>query len=208
MSRARSQGQYDSLQDRRGHSTFDSPHSLIANYSYDLPALAPANSWPARLLNNWQISGVAMIKSGTPLTLYVGSDAPGFGNVDGSASDRPNILYPAIIGQTVSHPDTAPIMLARNRFSYIIPGDSRGNMAKNALRKARIANWNAALAKQWQVAAGGREWRAQFRAEVYNLTNTPQFDEPQRNLSSPAFGKITNALNDGRVFQFSLRLSM
>jgi hypothetical protein len=45
----------------------------------------------------------------------------------------------------------------------------------------------------------------QWRAEAYNLSNTPQFDEPQRNLSSPAFGKITNTLNDGRVFQFGLR---
>lgn len=208
MSRARSQGQYESLQDRRGLSTFDSSHALIANYSYDLPRLAHPHSWPAQVLNGWQFSGVAMIKSGTPLTLYVGSDAPGFGNVDGSASDRPNILYPAIIGKTVSHPDMAPALLARDRFSYITLGDTRGNMAKNALRKARIANWNTALSRQWQVGVGGREWRAQFRAEAYNLTNTPQFDEPQRNLSSPAFGKITNALNDGRVFQLALRFLM
>ena len=206
MSRARSQGQYDSLSDRRGLSAFDSPHALVASYSYDLPALPGARSWPGRLINGWQLSGVAMLKSGTPLTLYVGSDAPGFGNVDGSASDRPNILYPAILGRTVSHPDMAPVMLARDRFSYITPGDTRGNIGKNTLRKARIANLNAALSRQWQLAGGGREWRAQFRAEVYNLTNTPQFDEPQRNLTSPAFGKITNALNDGRVFQLSLRL--
>jgi hypothetical protein len=38
--------------------------------------------------------------------------------------------------------------------------------------------------------------------------NHAQFDEPQRNLSSPAFGKITNTLNDGRVFQLGLRLMM
>ena len=38
-----------------------------------------------------------------------------------------------------------------------------------------------------------------LRAEAYNVTNTPQFDEPQRNLTSPSFGRITNTLNDGRV---------
>ena len=43
------------------------------------------------------------------------------------------------------------------------------------------------------------------RGEAYNLTNTPQFDEPQRNLSSPSFGRITNTLNDGRVLQLALR---
>ena len=66
-------------------------------------------------------------------------------------------------------------------------------------------NCNASLTKQW-TWGGPREWRLQLRGEVYNLTNTPQFDEPQRNLSSPAFAKITNALNDGRVFQLGLRL--
>lgn len=208
MNRARSQGQYESLLDRRGLSAFDSPHALITTYSYELPRLAPADSWPARFVNGWQVAGVSLVKSGTPLTLFIGSDAPGFGNVDGSASDRPNILDPSILGRTVSHPDMAPVMLARDRFSYIVPGENRGSIGKNSLRKARIANWNAALARQWLFGRTGREWRAQFRAEVYNLTNTPQFDEPQRNLSSPAFGKITNTLNDGRVFQLTLRLSL
>lgn len=206
MSRARSQSQYESFGDRRGLSAFDSPHALIANFSYDLPSPTAANSWPGKLANGWQLAGVSMLKSGTPLTLFIGSDAPGFGNVDGSASDRPNVLYPAILGSTVSHPDMATTMLARDRFSYITPGALRGNLGKNTLRKARIANLNAALSRQFHLlGGGGREWRAQFRAEVYNLTNTPQFDEPQRNLSSPAFGKITNALNDGRVFQLALR---
>nr|MCU0246671.1 hypothetical protein [Bryobacter sp.] len=41
---------------------------------------------------------------------------------------------------------------------------------------------------------------------IYNLSNTPQFDVPQRNLSSPSFGRITNTLNDGRVMQVGLRL--
>ncbi len=46
----------------------------------------------------------------------------------------------------------------------------------------------------------------QLRREAYNLANHPQLDEPQRNLTSPAFGKITNTLNDGRLLQFGLRL--
>jgi hypothetical protein len=44
-----------------------------------------------------------------------------------------------------------------------------------------------------------------LRAESFNLGNRPQFDEPNRNLNATAFGKITNTLNDGRIFQLSLR---
>jgi hypothetical protein len=204
MSRGRSQWQYDSLGDRRGLSNFDSPHSTLLTYSYDLPRLTTRRGVLGALLNNWQMAGVSLVKSGTPLTLYIGSDAPGFGNVDGGTSDRPNILDPSILGRTIGHPDMAPLVVSRDRFAYLEPGQQWGNLGKNTFRKARIANWNAALTKQW-IWMAAREWRLQFRAEAYNLTNTPQFDEPQRNLTSPAFGKITNTLNDGRVFQFGLR---
>ena len=47
----RSQSQYDSLKDRKGLSTFDSPHALTLDYSYQLPGSRH------RLLRGWQVSG-------------------------------------------------------------------------------------------------------------------------------------------------------
>ena len=197
----RSQWQYDSFGDKKGLSNFDSPHSLLWNYTYEIPA--PRAGRALRILaGGWQVSGSHMWKKGTPLTLYVGSDAPGFGNVDGGPGDRPNIVDPSILGKTIGHPDTAPRILARSRFAFIAPGQRAGNLGRGTFRKAPIWNWNAAVARQFRLP---NERVLQWRAESYNLSNTPQFDEPQRNLSSPAFGKITNTLNDGRVFQFGLR---
>jgi hypothetical protein len=203
--RGRSQWQYDSYGDKRSLSNFDSPHSLLFTGSWDLPFPARRNGWMRWLLEGWQASGVSLLKQGTPFTLFVGSDAPGFGNVDGGPSDRPNILDPSILGRTIPHPDVAPLILSRERFAFIQPGQHRGSVGRNTFRKARIANLNAALTKRWNIG-GKREWVALFRLEAYNLTNTPQFDEPQRNLTSPSFGRITNTLNDGRVFQAGLRL--
>jgi hypothetical protein len=205
MNRGRSQSEYDAYPDRRSLSAFDSPHAMLATYSYDLPTLSHGVRPLAWLLDGWQVAGVALAKTGTPLTLFIGSDAPGFGNVDGSPSDRPTILDPSILGMTISHPDVAPSILSRDRFTYIRPGEPRGTLGRNTFRKARIANWNAAFTKQWHWG-GRREHQTQLRAEVFNLTNTPQFDEPQRNLSSPSFGRITNTLNDGRVFQLAIRI--
>lgn len=205
MNRGRSQSEFNAFPDRRSLSSFDSPHAIMGTYSYDLPKLAHGQGIAGWLLDNWQVAGVMLAKTGTPLTLYVGSDAPGFGNVDGSPSDRPTILDPSILGMTIPHPDVAPAILSRERFTYITPGEPRGTIGRNVFRKARIANWNAALTKQWHWG-GQRERQTQFRAEVFNVTNTPQFDEPQRNLTSPSFGRITNTLNDGRVFQIAVRL--
>jgi hypothetical protein len=198
----RSQWQYETLTDRRGLSNFDSPHSLLVDLAWQIPA--GRSPW----LKGWQLSGAALWKAGTPCTLFIGSDSPGFGNVDGGPSDRPNILDPSILGVTVGDPNTATSVLRRDRFAYIRPGDVRGSVGRNTFRKSPIANLNASLSRRWTFTRAGREWSTQFRAEAYNLANTPQFDEPQRNLSSPSFGRITNTLNDGRVFQLGLRLTL
>jgi hypothetical protein len=192
----RSQSEYDSLKDRKGLSNFDSPHGLMADYSWQIPG------GRMRLLRGWQISGATLWKAGTPLTLFVGSDSPGFGNVDGAPSDRPNIADPSILGMTIGDPNTAPLILRRDRFTYIQAGQLRGNLGRGTFRKATIANMNAALSKQMNW----RDWTVVVRGEAYNLTNTPQFDEPQRNFSSPSFGHITNTLNDGRVLQLGVRI--
>jgi len=38
------------------------------------------------------------------------------------------------------------------------------------------------------------------------MLKSPQFAEPNADLSSPAFGEIANTLNEGRTFRFTLRL--
>jgi hypothetical protein len=203
MLKGRSQSQVFLFQDRRGLSNFDSTHSLLLYHTYELPRLTRRWTW---MTSGWQISGSTMFKTGTPFTLFVGSDAPGFGNVDGGPSDRPNIVDPSILDVTVGNPDAAASLIARSRFSYITPGEHRGSLGRNTFRKARIGNFNAAIAKSWKW--GGNGHGMILRGEAFNLTNTPQFDEPQRNLSSPAFGKITNTLNDGRVLQLALRVTL
>ncbi|MBS1824805.1 MAG: TonB-dependent receptor [Acidobacteria bacterium] len=205
VSRGRAQAQYESLKDRKGLSNFDSTHAVILYQNWDLPRFSSGRGVAHWLLDDWQWSSSALLKSGTPLTLYVGSDAPGFGNVDGGPSDRPNILDPSILGKTISHPDVAPIILSRDKFGFIVPGERRGSLGKGAFRKAGIANWNGGFTKRWKLA-GASERTVQFRAEAFNLGNHPQFDEPNRNLNATAFGKITNTLNDGRIFQLGLRL--
>jgi hypothetical protein len=61
------------------------------------------------------------------------------------------------------------------------------------------------LAKQFQVG-GGR--RMEFRAEAYNLTNTPSFNLPTgTNFSNTSqFGQITTQRNRNRQIQLGLKL--
>ena len=64
-------------------------------------------------------------------------------------------------------------------------------------------NLNASVERRFVLP---HERGLSFRTESINALNTPLFAEPVGDLSSPAFGKITNTLNDGRTFRFSLNL--
>jgi hypothetical protein len=48
-------------------------------------------------------------------------------------------------------------------------------------------------------------FRAEFRAEAFNVTNTPPLGSPNGSFGTAAFGTITTAL-DPRVFEFVLKL--
>ena len=50
-------------------------------------------------------------------------------------------------------------------------------------------------------------FRAQFRAEMFNLTNTPQFGWPDTGFGSTTFGTVTSTMNvSSRNVQFGLKL--
>jgi hypothetical protein len=191
-------------QDSRGLSNFDQPHAWLSRTSYTFPAITSRSGRMRQILGAWTAFGVLLMKSGTPFTAFVGSDAPGFGNVDGESGDRVDILDPSILGMTVGNPDTSTTILRRDAFRFMSPTALRGNIGRNTFRKGGIANVNAALAGTWIFSA---EKSLMFRAESVNLFNTPQFADPERNFVSKTFGKISNTLNVGRAFQFTLRFS-
>lgn len=192
---SRSQWEYETRGDMKGLSDFDQPHALLWRGSWTLPGRG-------RALRNWEVSGVVLLKKGTPFTVVAGSDAPGYGNVDGNGGDRPHVLDPSILGRTIGDPDRSRARLPQAAFAYISAGEPRGNLGRNTFRKGGIANVNAALGRTWTLD-GSR--RVALRAESVNLTNTPQFAPPGFELANPNFGAITNTLNEGRTFRFSLQ---
>ncbi len=196
---ARSQSEFNTQQDLKGLSPFDQTHSFLLRFGYVTPAL----KGKVRALGRWNVSLVNLVKSGAPFDVFSGSDGPGYGNVDGAAGDRPNILDPAILGRTIGDPDTSRALLPRSAFGYIQPVEQRGNLGHNVFRRGGIRNVNAAMSRSWTF---GAEKTLTFRAESINLSNTPQFAAPGKELSAQNFGQITNTLNDGRTFRFLLRL--
>jgi hypothetical protein len=79
-----------------------------------------------------------------------------------------------------------------------------GNCPIGVARAPGYRNIDAALAKRF--SAGGDRY-FEFRAEAFNLTNTPSFGPPGRDINSPnTFGLITSTVSNARtvelVFKF------
>ncbi|HZS07615.1 MAG TPA: TonB-dependent receptor [Blastocatellia bacterium] len=198
----RSQSEFETHRDMKGLSPFDQTHAFLWRVSY-ITSLPSQLRWLAKAGGGWSLSAVTLVKTGIPFNVVSGADGPGFGNVDGNGSDRPNLLDPSILGRTISNPNTSKQLLPRAAFAFIRPTDERGNLGRNVFRKGPIHNVNASLARVWAVR---REVRLTFRAESINLFNAPQFAEPGFELVNQNFGQITNTLNDGRTFRFTMQL--
>ncbi len=207
--------------DQKGLALFDTPQVLAISYAYRLPFFAGSTRWPAAALQGWQISGTTLFQSGVTFHLHTGSDAVGYGNVDGETGDRPNILNPSLLGKSFDNPATAAALMGADtcrppgtdglpylhckNFDDNIPPGGRGNLGMNTFRKDGTANWNVAFGRSFRLPGGERS--LDFRAEFINLFNTPQFDKPGVQLALATFGKITNTVNKGRQVQFTLKLN-
>lgn len=205
--KSRSQSEFETHRDMKGLSDFDQTHAFLLRTSYALKAPKFNRAFSA-IADGWNLSTVVLVKTGIPFNLSTGSDGPGFGNVDGNGGDRPILLDPSILGRTIADPDTSRQLLPRGAFRFIGTDEiaalgERGTLGRNVFRKGPIRNVNAQMSRSW---AFKHDLRLTFRAESNNLFNTPQFAEPGFELANPNFGAITNTLNEGRTFKFTLQV--
>ena len=105
--RSRSQTDHDIQADMKARGRFDQPHAALLRLSYQTPNIGHGGGALQAMLGRWTLTTVSLLKSGTPFNVEVGSDAPGFGNVDGTYGDRPTLLDPSILGRTIGNPDTS-----------------------------------------------------------------------------------------------------
>ena len=80
------------------------------------------------------------------------------------------------------------------QFTY---GDSGGGI----LREDSYKTLDFSLFKQFRIGTH----RLQFRAEVFNLTNTPSFNAPNTAIDTQTGGRITSTASAPRQMQFALK---
>jgi hypothetical protein len=174
----------------RGPSGFDVPHRFVGSYVYELPGRDLKGILGA-VLGGWQTNGILTLSSGRPFTVNMQNSVT---NGAGGWPDR--------IGSGKLDNPTPDLWF--DRAAFRAPESPRyGTSGRGILNGSKTQQFDAGFVKNFRFA---ERCKLQFRAEAFNLTNTPQFGFPNQNFDSPTGGKITSTVADNRDMQFALRL--
>jgi hypothetical protein len=181
----------------RGNAAYDIRQTLVASFVYDLP-LGHGRKWlnlagPADwILGGWEVAGIFSARTGRYYNPTIGTDLLNTGTTN----------YPNRIGNGNLSSDQRSIAHWFDATAFTVPAQYvYGNSGRNILIGPGQVNLDLNLSKNFQFR---ERYRIQFRAESFNLTNTPAFGLPNTNLQSAAVGQITSA-GAARVLQGALK---
>jgi hypothetical protein len=201
----------------RSYAPLDVPHVFNFNSAYELPFGAnkrwmnhkgPAN-W---VLGGWQFNGILSKRSGFPTDIRSARIAAGNqmyatlnvpDRVSGVSMYLPN---PSVDGYFNPAAFVDPQQVRNSNGTLIT---LFGNSARRVARGPGSTNIDFSLFKNFRPV---ERLNVQFRAEAFNLTNTPTFTLPSAStpaltIGNPAFGKLGSSSATGRQIQFGLKLS-
>ena len=189
----------------RSVSANDVSNRLVISYVYDLPfgrGRRFGGGMPGALealLGGWQINGITTLQAGQPLALTTQDTSQSGGNV----------LRPNNSGQSgrLEGPTNQRLRRYFDTSAFSQPAPFTFGNTGRTLPDARgpgVHNFDFSLFKNFR--AWGERASLQFRAEFFNLFNTPTFGFPNQNLSAVQFGQISGQANDPRQVQFGIKL--
>lgn len=187
----------------RASSGFDIRHRLTHSMNWSLP-FGRGRRWSFSsrsvdmLLGGWDANVILTAQTGLPFTPTL------LTSVSNAGASRPNRLKSGKLDKR----DPAQWF----DTSFNTPGAAWGvpqlftfgNAGRNILSGPGRVNVDWSLFKD---LSWSERWRLQFRAEFFNLFNTPQFDLPNASIGDPGAGRITGIVGNPRQIQFALRLA-
>jgi hypothetical protein len=204
-SRSAPQSPFD-LDPEYATSTADIKHNVALSNHIELPFgrgkryLHSTGLLMDALVGGWQLNSIASFHTGTPVNIISNSgyaDYPGL---------RPN-LVPGQNPTLPRHERTIAKWFNTGAFTNT-PGQSNsepipGNAGRNLVRGPGYTNDDFSLFKTFSLF---ETMNLQFRAESFNLLNSPHYGNPNASRNSGSFGSITSA-SGPRIMQFALKLN-
>jgi hypothetical protein len=189
----------------KGYSNYNQPLNDTLSIVYDLPFGrgrhfgANSKGIVEGALGGWQFTTINTAASGLPINLMY-SPTSQF-QVSTAPNYRPNVSCDPVTpeGQrtTLNYLNKACVSVPTN------PAQPWGNASRNSVKGYPFYQLDMGLHKQFPLI--GERWKFEFRAEAFNLFNQTNFQGPNSNISSSAFGSITSTF-PARQLQFGAKI--
>jgi hypothetical protein len=181
----------------KGNSSLDQRNVFVASALYNLPfghGQMFGNSWGRGLdlvAGGWQLNAIVQAETGTPVSIVT----PQYGQ---NYSPRATATGPIQLPHSISGQwfNTANITAT--------PLGSQGNIGRNSVYGPGFAQGDVSMFKTLHFTD---RFSSELRAEAFNVTNTPQFQNPDSYTTDGNFGHITATRQySERQLQMAIRL--
>jgi hypothetical protein len=158
----------------RDVSSGDIPKVFSVGWVYRIP----------RLWSGWEIAGIVRIQAGDAVPV---TQATNTLSAFGYAVQRPNRIGNPnnFANRSAAEWFDKPAFVAAGQFSI-------GNSSRNPVRGPGLQDADLMLGKTFRIS---ERVNFEFRAEAFNVSNTPPLNDPNGSFGSAAFGTITSAGN-------------
>lgn len=189
-----------------GLTKFNRANIFTYNASYQLP-FGKGKAWLQSglgryVLGGWQVNGLWSWQSGLPLLFSASSTSL---NAPGNSQWPEQVAPVQMLGQV----GPGAYWFSPSSFANA-PAGAIGNVGRDILYGPNLFSINGSINRDFTFK---ERFKLEFRAEAFNLTNTPEFDLPDTTLGDAAFGRVTTEhgsqavqTNPNRLLQMSLHL--
>lgn len=190
-------GSYMNFYNRRldkGLSGSDVRHRAVLSGVYDLP-LFRDKGWITRLLGGWRAGLIGGFQSGPTFTV--------FSFVNETNAFTPGANRADLVGDPRLAGGARTLQRWFNTAAFASPAPFRfGTAGRGIMNGPGLINVDSSFAKRIPLR---ETWRAELRAEFFNLLNQTNFNLPGRSVGAPTFG-IINSARSARSGQIAFRI--
>jgi hypothetical protein len=197
------------LERNRALAGYDRSHTFRTAWVAELPfgagkRWASENTVARAVLGGWQLNGIFSSYTGMPFTVTTsGTSVNAPGNSQTADQVKLQVTKLGGVGPGTPFYDITSFAPVRDvRF---------GSSGRNLLRGPGVVNVDMSLFRLFSLS---ERWKVQFRAESFNITNTPHFANPNSAADSTSFMIISSTTGDGanveglaRGFRFGMRVT-
>ena len=174
-----------------GPSDINRPHLFVANTVVNLPSFRDSNQFVQTVLGGWEFATIVQIASGTSFTPNIGATGLSYVNAGGAtqnftagftgtgtsvANQRPLFAGTCeATGDPEQIINLAAYSLVGTRIGETASSDSKGRCLGPGIKNVDFSLYKNFSPGWLKNSFFGEEARIQFRIEMFNAFNTPQF---------------------------------